>query len=243
MSKNLITAVLLPAFCLFFADGVRSKLFGDDELQKVEETHTEKADFPSGGLLRLKNSTGELTIEGWDRPDVEITTIKSRKDEYPPEEREKASRDLNEVQISVAPQGQELVITTTWTDPRLWGTLSHVNVSYLIKAPRNARLAIEHKSGEVYVDNVDSDIEASLNAGDLILHLPQEVAYNIDAKSVYGRVQSVFPGRERRRPWLYGHYWAAQKIPPARNLHLRARFGDIVILKIEKPTPPEPLTR
>lgn len=241
LTSHRALAVLLTAICLFFADGIRSRLFADDELQKVEERNTQTMEFPPGGLLRLKNSTGELAIEGWDRPDVEITTIKSRKDDYPAEDREKASRRLNELQISVERQGQEVVVATTWTDPRLWGTLSKVNVSYLIKAPGNARLAIEHKSGEIYIDNMDSDIQASFKAGDLILHVPQEGMYNIDAKSVYGRVQSAFHGREEQRPWLYGHKWSAQKIPAAHNLHLRARFGDIVILKVEKPSPPEPV--
>ena len=234
MSKRIV-------LCLLVLAGVRHPLYADDELQKVEERSTATVEFPSGGLLRLKNSTGELIIQGWDKPDVEITTIKSRKDEYPPDERENASRNLHQLQISVKREGQDLVITTTWSDPRLWGTLANVNVSYLIKAPRNARLAIEHEKGEIYIDNMDSDIQASFKAGDLILHLAQDGMYNIDAKSVYGRVQSVFPGREERLPWLYGHKWSRQKIPSARNLRLRARFGDIVILKVEKPSPPEPM--
>src|SRR5580704_17744521 len=40
-------------------------------------TKTERFDFPAGGTLRLKNSIGELTVEGWDQPGIEITTIKS----------------------------------------------------------------------------------------------------------------------------------------------------------------------
>ncbi len=51
---------------------------------------TERMDFPAGGTLRFTNSVGVLTVEAWDRPVVEITTIKSTRGEYDASEREKA---------------------------------------------------------------------------------------------------------------------------------------------------------
>src|SRR5580658_8212698 len=87
----------------------------NDEIpQRIQVTKTDHADFPAGGTLRLKNSTGELTIEGWDQPGVEITTTKSTKLAYTSSspERAKASQVLDEVKVSEARQGDELVITT-----------------------------------------------------------------------------------------------------------------------------------
>src|SRR5215471_11888363 len=43
------------------------------------EARTDRVAFPPGGTLHLSKSIGELTIEGWDEPAVEITTIKSVK--------------------------------------------------------------------------------------------------------------------------------------------------------------------
>ena len=50
--------------------------------QKVTVTHTETLSLPAGGTVRIEHSVGELGIEGWDRPDVEITVIKTTQDFY-----------------------------------------------------------------------------------------------------------------------------------------------------------------
>ena len=65
---------------LLIGIGASSLLVADDApIVQVQVSHTERMDFPSGGVLRMKKSTGDLTVEGWDCPDVEITTIKSTK--------------------------------------------------------------------------------------------------------------------------------------------------------------------
>src|SRR5215469_16065662 len=87
-------------------------LAAEEPKEKVQVSKTERLDFPAGGTLRLKNSVGVLTVEGWDRPDVEITTIKSSKDPYDAREREKAANQLDRVRVAAERQGDELVITT-----------------------------------------------------------------------------------------------------------------------------------
>ncbi|MGA2741369.1 MAG: hypothetical protein ABSG65_28525 [Bryobacteraceae bacterium] len=51
-------------------------LAADEPKQKVPVSGTQRMDLPPDGTLRLTKSTGLLTVEAWDRPDVEITTIK-----------------------------------------------------------------------------------------------------------------------------------------------------------------------
>jgi hypothetical protein len=207
--------------------------------QKVQVEHTEKADFPAGGLLRLKNSVGEVSVVGWDRPDVEITTIKSI---YTSENHDKASRDLEKVRISVERHGDELVIATDFPGLRLTSPLrAPTSVEYYIKAPMNARLAANHDTGEVHVENLTSDIHVTVLNGGITLRLPQEGQYDIDARSDLGDVTSDFPGRKKRRPWLLG-YQFVQGTPAAHKLYLRAGYGDIMILRIQKPATPGPPT-
>src|SRR2546423_10524042 len=145
--------------------------------QKVRVEHTEKLDFPSGGLLRLKNSTGEVRVQGWNCPDVEITTIKSA---HTSGDREKASRELDKVRISVERHDDELVITTY--SPARASRLHPASLEYYIKAPMSARLAVAHKTGEVHVDNLTSDIHVTVHNGGITLRLP-ESQYDIDAKT------------------------------------------------------------
>jgi hypothetical protein len=89
--------------CLLLAD--------EASKQKTQVVHTERVDFPAGRLLRFKNSIG-VTVEGWDRPDMEIATIKSTRAEYPSRDREKGAHKLDQVRISVERRGEEIMITT-----------------------------------------------------------------------------------------------------------------------------------
>jgi hypothetical protein len=220
--------------------GIGCLLFADDEVkQKVQVTHTQTVVLPSGGRLRFSNSIGELTVEGWDRPDVEITTIQSTTAEYASQDREKASRELDRVKVSVAPQGADLVVTTDYprrrrlSPARLLGPAGGFDLEYYIKAPRNAGLTVDHATGEVHVYDMTADIRATVRNGLITLNLPQEGLYDIDAKSKIGEVVSEFPGhRERTR--LFGHRFS-QGTPAPHKLYLRVGFGDIIIFKLQQP--------
>ena len=221
-------AVVFGLSCLLLAD--------DDLLQKVRVVHTEHAGFPSGGLLRFKNPVGELTVEGWDRPDVEITTIESTKDALASREREKASQEMDKLHISTDRQGEELVVTTDFPQHR-----GRFDLEYHVKAPMNARLVVDHATGEVHVFNLAADIHITVRNGEITLSLPDQGQYGIDAKVDAGSVTSDFPGHAKRTTWLLGHQFL-QSAPAGHNLYLRVGFGDITILKIHPPPTPSPLT-
>jgi hypothetical protein len=222
----------------------------DEPKQKVVVTSTEHADLPANGTVRLKNSTGDLTIEGWDQPGVEITMVKSTKAEVASVEREKASQSLNRVKITAGQQGDELVITTEFPrhrefppppPPFLSGAMQF-DLECHVKVPRNARLIVDHDVGEVHFDDVRGDIHATVLQGDITLHLPQESQYAIDAKSDFGSVTSDFPGNAKGRFWLVGHQFIQASAAP-HKLYLRNGFGDIIILKIRTPSLPPPLNQ
>jgi hypothetical protein len=222
-------------------------LAADESKQKVQVSKTERMDFPSSGTIRLKNSIGALTVEGWDQPVIEITTIKSTKDEYASVEREKASHDLDRVQITAKRQGDELVMTTDFPrhrgfPPSLpFAGATHFDLDYHIKVPRDARLIVDHDVGDVYFDDMTGDIHATALQGVITLHLP-EGRYAIDAKSDIGSVTSDFPGNTKRRFWLIGHQFVQASQAP-HKLYLREGFGDILILKIRKPPTPSLLSQ
>jgi Putative adhesin len=235
---RILAVIGLGASCLLLAD--------DNPGEKLQISKTEHFEFPAGGTLRLMNSIGVLNVEAWDRPEVEITTIKSTKIAYHPRNREKEQQELDRVHVTVERHGDELVITTEF--PR-YAVLSpypltgetKLDLEYRVKAPSNVRLIANHDVGEVNIDGLLSDIHVTLRQGDILLHLPEEGRYNIDAKSDVGNVNSDFPGKERRRPWLLGHRIVNENSPAAHNLTLRVGVGDIIILKARLPKPPEPL--
>jgi hypothetical protein len=220
-------------------------LGGDEPKQKVQVSKTEHLDFPTGGTLRLTNSIGTLTVEAWDRPGVEITTIKSSKVAYETRERERATQELDKVHVTTERRGDELVITTDFPrhesfPPYPLGE-TKFDLEYRIKAPSTTRLIAEDGVGEVNVDGLAGDIQVTLLQGEILLHLPEDGRYNIHAKSNIGNVNSDFPGQEKRRFWLVGHRIMNENSPAPHTLNLRVGCGDIVILKTRVPKPPEPL--
>ena len=170
----------------------------------------------------MQRSIGTLTIEGWDQPDVQITLSK-------PEN----------VRVSAERQGKEVIIDTDYPRPRIPRNPliggSNFTVEYNIRVPSAAKLVVRHQVGQVNVDNLSGDLDATLLQGEILLHLPQGGQYTINAKSDYGSVNSDFPGREKRRWWFLGHSILNEAPPAAHNLNLRVFSGDIVILKIQVP--------
>ena len=229
---------------LFGVLGASCVLLAEETKQKVQVATTEHMDFAPGGILRLINSTGELTVEGWDQPGLEITTIKSTKESYDSRDRQKAAVGLDRVNVKVERHGDELVITTGFPRHRLFpppspfGAAVDFNLEYDIKVPRSARLLIDHNIGEVHVDDITGDIQVRARQGEITLHLPADRQYAIDAKSEVGSVNPDFPGQDKRKPWLVGHQFRQSTSTAAQKLQLRTGYGDIIILQMRKPSAP-----
>ena len=243
MERNLLIVglIALGAACL---------LLGENETaRKVQITKTEHLDFPAGGTLRVRNSTGELTIEGWDQPGVEITTTKSSKEVNTPQEREKATRDLDRVNISTKRDGNELDVTTEFPQHRAFPFVTPLqnatdfDLEYRIKVPRNTRLIVRHEAGEVHVDDIAGNIQVKAVQGLIALRLTGETPRSIQAKSDLGSVNSDFPGNESRHPWPFGHEFVQGTAANTQNLDLKIGFGDIVILKAHEPVAPAAVSK
>ena len=202
-------------------------LRADDELKtRPEVTQTETVDFPPGSVLRLSNSIGEVTVTGWDKPQIEVTAVKSKKNLYNSQEREKAIQDLAKVQIKTERRGTDVVVTTKYPGYRFWppnplrSRHDDLDLEYRISAPRDARVVIDHDKGEVHIDDVSSDLRIHVRSGAITVRLPDENQYAIDAKTRIGRIYSDFQG---------------QPSQAAHSLYLRTGFGDIALVKIRKP--------
>lgn len=237
-----VVAMGLFAGCLLHAAEAPAR----DTSQKLVITHTERLDFPVGGMLRIQHSTGNLTVEGWDRPDVEITTTKSNKsniDSAPA--RAHAQAELDRVHIAAERKESDLVVTTDF--PRrmtfpgihaLHGSATSFDLEYRIRAPRAARVVIDHNEGEVFIDDIAGNIQAKSRQGEIVLHLTGDAPRYITANAIAGSVNSDFPGKDTRRGWLLGHGFVEGNSSAAQKLDLRIGYGDIVVLRMHNPQPP-----
>jgi hypothetical protein len=216
-------------------------LLADDTREQVHVSKTEHMDFPAGGLLRLNDIIGDLTIESWDQPGIEITTRKTTKAEYDARNKQKGAEDLDQVRITTERHEGELVLTF----PRYGHFLirpgsTRFELETHIFVPHDARLAI-HGSGQLYIDNVAGAMDIELSNGTMVLHLPEHGHYDIDARTKWGNVNNDFAGEEERTRWLVGHRVEEQSEGAAQKLHLRVGYGDIVLVKIRRPQAPAAL--
>jgi hypothetical protein len=233
MRKFLVTAIVMAL-----------PLLADDRSKEtLSSTHTDRFNVAAAGAIRLENSFGEVDIDGWDRPEVEVTVVRSTEHVYdskaqPRRHLDEAQRRLDSVQITAKQDGNDIVISTAY--PALNGFThplsrrSDIQISYRIKAPRASKLIVDHNSGGVNVSDISGDIHATVINGEITLTLAAGGQYAIDAQCKIGDVYSDFEGSDRRRRFL-GEEFSRTGAAPATNLYLRARLGDIIIQKLHGP--------
>jgi hypothetical protein len=204
-------------------------------LQPVQLTNTDHVEFAPGGTIRFTGSTGQLDVEGWDRPEVEITVAKSTYRSNTPKERDEATQELNLVRVVAERKSDgELVISTSYPSRKLTRPFrgkTDLNLEYHIKVPRDSRLVIRHESGDVRLYDLTGEIDAASRAGDMVLLLPPSGRYSIDARCRIGGVRSDFEGKHGT-PYLVGDRFDEETQAPASRVHLRVGLGGIQILKM-----------
>jgi hypothetical protein len=213
-------------------------LLADDRLKDpLSSTHTDLFTIATPGSIRLENSFGELDIDGWDRPEVEVTVIRATERFSSPSPHE-AQHRLDSVQVTAKQAGNDVVISTAYPPRNAFthplARRSDIEISYRIKAPRASKLVIAHNNGGVNVSDISGDIHATVINGQITLTLAAAGQYAIDAKSTIGDVYSDFEGRAQRRQ-IVGEDFGRAGTAPATNLYLRVRLGDILIQKLHGP--------
>jgi len=217
--------------------------------QSFSVTTTQRVPFLPGGAIRLDNSYGYLTVEGWDEPEVEITVTKSTDRFYAPAEKEKAGQHFEQVRVLAERRSdKELAISTTLpvrnslfnsvlplrriigATPLPPENKHGVAVEYTVRVPRDSRLVIHHDNGYVWVSDVTGDIEVRSHTGDMIVTLPDPGPYSIDAATRMGTVSSDFTGKALNQ-FLLGTHFAYASQAPSRRVHLRMGRGSITIKK------------
>jgi hypothetical protein len=198
-------------------------LFAGAPLSSIESVATNRVDFSPNGTVRIENSAGELNIEGWDQPAIEVTVTRYTWNKN--ENRVKEDLERTPVAKAVV-SGNEATISV----PR--DKLSGVRFDYRVRVPRGANLIIRHGSGDVIVENVAGDIDAAARSGTILLQVPAAGQYDVDAKSKSGGdIYSELAG-DSRHNILFGERLTTSAPAPARHLRLRIGYGGIVIQKI-----------
>jgi hypothetical protein len=204
--------------------------------QPAQLTTTEHVNFVSGGIIRINDSYGDLKVDGWDQPEVQVTVIKSMPYDYKFKQPDEAAKHLDRIRvITQRSSGTELTISTAVKKR------GGVMLEYHIQVPRNSQLVIHQSVGDVLIRDVTGDIQATCRLGDITLWLSNTRTYSIDARSRAGTIFSDFSGVIHSH-YLFGQTFSSLSPAPSQRLHLRVGFGGIAMKPIlpesETPAPP-----
>ncbi len=213
--------------------------------QSFEVTSTEHINFLPGGTLRLENSYGYLTVEGWNEPEAEIVVTKSTDRFLEPQQKEQAGKAFEQIRVVAERRSdKELAISTilpnrhgfpystlpsrqiVFTMPKR--TTLGVTVDCMVRVPRDSRLVVHQDHGYVWVSDISGDIEVDSHTGDMIVALPNPGQYSIDARTRLGSVSSDFAGSGRKR-FLVGTQFVHTGQSPSRRIYLRMGRGSITV--------------
>jgi bifunctional DNA-binding transcriptional regulator/antitoxin component of YhaV-PrlF toxin-antitoxin module len=197
---------------------------------------TESVEFAPGGAIQVSGSVGELNIEGWDRPEVEITVTRSTYRTDAPRERQLAQRQLSAIKVTAERKSPtELAIHTALPPRGFWARVARcppgVQIDYRIRVPRDSRLVLRLAAGDVLVYDVSGDIDAAVRTGDIVMQLPAAGQYSFDARCRFGGVYSDFAGNYHIAH-MVSERFAQNGPPPAKRVHLRVGIGGIKIQKM-----------
>ena len=202
-------------------------VFGAAPKFNVEVVNTGQADVPAGGTIRFEDSYGELNIEAWDEPQMEIVVTRWTYVTDTAAERDRATQELSALHINVEKQGNDLVIRT----PRRRRSHSEARLDYRVMVPRSAHLMIQHRVGDLVIGGVEGAIDASVRTGDILLRLPSAVNYSFDADCREGRIHSDFTGVYHRRH-LYAEHFTGSGPSAGVAVRLHVGIGGIDIRKL-----------
>jgi hypothetical protein len=200
----------------------------------VRVTTTERLEFGNRGQIQILESFGEVRVEGWDKPEVELTILKSTQKKYLPKDRAKGLKELDRIRITMERVGESelLLIHTTFprrTPMRMLRGKTNAQLEYTIRVPRTCGLRVKHDVGEVAITNMDGDIEATSDIGEIRLELPEANQYAVDARAKIGDVSSEFGPETSRR--MASASLRRESAAAARRLFLRVGIGDIQVTK------------
>ncbi len=224
MSLRFLTRAVARSLIAILA-GAGFILHAASPLGSVEVVTTDRVEFAAGGSIHINASSGELNIEGWDKPQVEITVTRSTWCDDNPEARQKTTTALNLIRVAPQKKGAAELFISTSRRPSF-----DIHLDYRIMVPHDSRLIVGHRIGDVFVRGVDGGIDASAHMGDILLMLPSATRYSFDVACGLGGIHSDFAGVEHRAH-LAGERLSADAGAPSHRIRVRVGIGGIEIQK------------
>jgi hypothetical protein len=180
----------------------------------------------SFGTLTIDTRMGNVQVESWDQPRLEIEAEKV----VEAGNQKKAEPLYDQVQVVLAGQDKRVLLRTLYPTRRPWRPFrgeSKLSVNFRIHMPFDANLILRCVDGDVRVSGLAGKQEISVNYGDVEINVPSLYRLrSVNARSVLGYVQSDLHGEDSAGWGRKIMFWNSQG---EQDIKVRVRMGGVYV--------------
>ncbi len=184
----------------------------------------------SYGLLSIDSRTGDIHIEGWDNPRLEIEVEKVVR----AKSKEAAKPLYAEIQVVLQGQDKNVQLRSLYPPRKVWRPFrgeARLSVNYRIKMPFDANLAVKCVDGDVWIRGLVGKQQILVNYGDVEIDIPSlDRLRSLRAHAWLGYVQSDLHGEDRGGfgPGIY--FWNPSG---EQDINVKVRMGGVFVYRDE----------
>jgi hypothetical protein len=209
--------------CLLCVTLLLANLARADEFTK---TFHYSARMFSFGTLTIETRTGDIQVESWDQPRLEIDAEKV----VEARDQKHAQPLYEQVQVVLAGQDKQVLLRTLYPARRLWRPFhgeSKLSVNYHIHMPFDANLVLKCVDGDVRVSGLVGKQDVNVNYGDVEIDVPNLYRLrSLNARSLLGYVQSDLHGENSAGWGRRIMFWNSNG---DQDIKIRVRLGGVYV--------------
>lgn len=216
-SRCLALALCLLAL-LFVPVSVRADEFSQDLHYSVR--------MFSFGTLTIEARTGDLQVEGWDEPRLEIAAEKV----VEAKDKQRAQPQYERLQVILEGQDKQVLLRTLYPPRRPWRPFrdeSKLSVNFRIHMPFDANLVLKCVDGDVRTTGLVGKQDIHVNYGDVEINVPSIYRLrSLDARAILGYVQSDLHGEDSAGFGRKIVFWNSDG---NQDIQVRVRMGGVYV--------------
>jgi len=180
----------------------------------------------SFGTLVIDARVGDIQVEGWDEPRLEIEAEKV----VQAKDAQKAQALYDRVQVALEGKDKQVRLRTLYPPRRLWRPFrgeSKLSVNFRIHMPYDANLVLKCVDGDVRVKGLAGRQEIHVNYGDVEINVPSIYRLrSLNARSFLGYVQSDLHGEDSAGFGRKIVFWNSDG---NQDISVRVRMGGVYV--------------
>jgi len=180
----------------------------------------------SYGTLTIDTRMGDIQVEGWDEPRLEIIAEKV----VEAGNQKKAEPLYDQLQVSLEGKDKQVLLRTLYPARRLWRPFrdeSKLSVNFRIHMPFDTNVTMKCVDGDVRVSGLVGKQEISVNYGDVEINVPSVYRLrSLSARSILGYVQSDLQGENSAGWGRKIIFWNSQG---DQDIKVRVRMGGVYV--------------